>query len=431
LSGLKYREALLIYKLNYINMKPIILLSPQYTVHSHKLSVKLIVLLFAMNYSLVSFDCFSQTAINTTGANPNNSAMLDVSSSNQGVLINRMNTTQMNNIASPAEGLLIFNVETGCFEAYVNGAWNNLSCPTPCTAPPPPIATTASGISTTSFVANWIASPGATAYYLDVSTVNTFASFLPGYHNLNIGNATSFTVGGLTVNTSYYYQVRAGTGLGCFSGNSNYITVFVASWSCGSPLTVAHTAGSVAPITTTISYATVSTPITGATECWITQNLGASSQATAPLDASYAARGWFWSYDNERGYDYNTSCTPTFANVNGTDGSWIAAHDPCNLLLNVNGQTGWRMPTLEETYQARLNAPFSSIYSAYLSVLKIGGVGYLNYPDGSLTGSGTGGIYATSTGTGSADYVLFLFSSYLHSVIYANTYAFPVRCVKP
>jgi len=43
-----------------------------------------------------------------------------------------MTTIQRSAISSPAEGLLIFNTTTKCFESYVGGAWNIVSCPTPC-----------------------------------------------------------------------------------------------------------------------------------------------------------------------------------------------------------------------------------------------------------------------------------------------------------
>jgi hypothetical protein len=172
---------------------------------------------------LFSMNIYSQVGINTNGAAPNNSAMLDVSSTSSGILINRMSTVQMNAIVTPAEGLMIFNVDNSCFYTYVNGAWKSMSCPTPCTVPSAPAATAATALNSGSFLANWNVSSGATSYLLDVSTVNTFATCLPAYNNLNVGNVTSFTIAGLTTSTPYYYRLRAVTGL-CKSSNSNIIT---------------------------------------------------------------------------------------------------------------------------------------------------------------------------------------------------------------
>jgi len=63
---------------------------------------------------------------------------------------------------------------------------------------------------------------GATSYLLDVSTSNTFGTYVPGYRDLNVGNLTSKNVTSLTANTSYYYRVRAFNGNDT-SPNSNVI----------------------------------------------------------------------------------------------------------------------------------------------------------------------------------------------------------------
>jgi RHS repeat-associated protein len=65
---------------------------------------------------------------------------------------------------------------------------------------------------------------GATGYRLDVSTSSTFASYVTGYQNLDVGNVTSRAVSGLAASTSYYYRVRAYNGNGT-SANSNVISV--------------------------------------------------------------------------------------------------------------------------------------------------------------------------------------------------------------
>ncbi len=58
----------------------------------------------------VSMNAAAQNVgINATGSNPDGSAMLDVSSTTKGLLIPKMTTTQQNAIASPANGLIIFN----------------------------------------------------------------------------------------------------------------------------------------------------------------------------------------------------------------------------------------------------------------------------------------------------------------------------------
>jgi len=66
-------------------------------------------------------------AINTTGAEPANSAMLDVSSTEKGILIPRMTEAQRTAIVSPATGLLVYqNDGSEGFYYYGGSAWKRL-----------------------------------------------------------------------------------------------------------------------------------------------------------------------------------------------------------------------------------------------------------------------------------------------------------------
>ncbi len=60
-----------------------------------------------------------------------------------------------------------------------------------------------------SFMAMWPSVTGAKGYLLDVSTSSSFDSFVDGYHNLDVGDATGRVVTGLSRGTTYYYRVRA------------------------------------------------------------------------------------------------------------------------------------------------------------------------------------------------------------------------------
>jgi phosphodiesterase/alkaline phosphatase D-like protein len=97
--------------------------------------------------------------------------------------------------------------------------------PTPTCAPPAaPSAQTANNITFSSFTARWGSVIGATGYRLDVSTSNTFTTYVLGYQDLDVGNVISFPVTGLNANTTYYYRVRAYNGCGT-SPNSSVKTV--------------------------------------------------------------------------------------------------------------------------------------------------------------------------------------------------------------
>jgi hypothetical protein len=74
--------------------------------------------------SLVSTAAITQNvAINGTGAAPAASAMLDVSSTTQGILIPRMSTAQRTAIAAPATGLRVYDTTTGGFWFYDGTIW--------------------------------------------------------------------------------------------------------------------------------------------------------------------------------------------------------------------------------------------------------------------------------------------------------------------
>ncbi|MDF1699162.1 MAG: hypothetical protein P1U56_25130 [Saprospiraceae bacterium] len=74
-----------------------------------------------------SFIGFSQSVgINTTGANPDPSALLDVVSTEKGMLVPRMDSLQRKAISSPALGLLVFDVDYNSFWFYNGVTWSNI-----------------------------------------------------------------------------------------------------------------------------------------------------------------------------------------------------------------------------------------------------------------------------------------------------------------
>src|SRR6266403_2983240 len=88
----------------------------------------------------------------------------------------------------------------------------------------PPIETLSSVPPTrSSFMATWDNLSGATGYFLDVSTSNSFSNYVDGYHDLDVGNVNGRAVTGLNPGTTYYYRVRPYTGAGS-GGYSNGTT---------------------------------------------------------------------------------------------------------------------------------------------------------------------------------------------------------------
>src|SRR6266480_4786884 len=64
------------------------------------------------------------------------------------------------------------------------------------------------------FIATWRSVSAAKGYLLDVSTSNSFSSYVDGYHGLDVGNVNGRAVTGLNPGTTYYYRVRPYTGAG-------------------------------------------------------------------------------------------------------------------------------------------------------------------------------------------------------------------------
>ena len=167
----------------------------------------------------------------------------------------------------------------------------------------------------------------------------------------------------------------------------------VTSFKICNNLIVSHTAGvNGAPVSKTVTYHTISSSLSGAARCWITQNLGSDQQAGIATDGTDASSGWYWQFNRVQAYQYSGSRLP--AGWNGTnDGSnsWLAGNDPCNLLLGI----GWRLPTATET--ATVIGGWTGYGSAYASVLKLHASGYLNMSNGLIYSRGAAGAYWSST----------------------------------
>lgn len=91
--------------------------------------IRKFILLFFINIIFLSFQLLNaqSVGINSTGVAPNPSAMLDVSSTNSGMLIPRMTQTQRDAIDNPATGLMIYQTDyTRGFYYYDGDEWIQL-----------------------------------------------------------------------------------------------------------------------------------------------------------------------------------------------------------------------------------------------------------------------------------------------------------------
>jgi hypothetical protein len=94
-------------------------------------TVKFTLIAFIVSFVTITVNAQNQgVAINSDGAQADQSAMLDVKSTTGGILIPRMTQTQRNNISSPATGLLVYQTDnTDGFYYYDGAGWNYIGAP--------------------------------------------------------------------------------------------------------------------------------------------------------------------------------------------------------------------------------------------------------------------------------------------------------------
>ncbi len=78
---------------------------------------------FLFSFLLFISLSFSQVGINKTGATPDVSAMLDIQSTDSGLLIPRMTADQRDAIDNPANGLIIYNIDDNKFYYFAGNEW--------------------------------------------------------------------------------------------------------------------------------------------------------------------------------------------------------------------------------------------------------------------------------------------------------------------
>ncbi|TQM46800.1 hypothetical protein BDE36_4551 [Arcticibacter tournemirensis] len=246
-----------------------------------------------------------------------------------------------------------------------------------------------------------------------------------------LGDFTA-AINGLEDGKTYYVRAFATN-----SAGTGYSPTSVRFKIC-KPIDAIHVAGlNGAPENKTVKYNAISTEISGALMCWITQNLGSDRQALAVNDDTESSSGWYWQFNRSQGYKHDgTSYSPKngwtawTTSISEWNVGWAYANDPCGLLLG----SGWRLPTSTEWSTA--DAPpqnWNSSVDAYKSVLKLHLAGYLTAGAGALTGRGTTGYYWSNSFVGSTyvDAYAMLITGTSSSVVGLNkANATPVRCVR-
>lgn len=549
----------------------------------------LYIILFVLLF-LVTNGIYGQVGVNQDGSAPHGSAMLDVKSTNRGFLPPRMTTAERDAISSPADGLMIYNLDCQSVQVFSGGLWAPLGNPEALEAPAtiyesdyhctnyhsafsiPPVpgatgyhwsvpadAEIISGQGTT-HISVLIGTQGGSVCAAAVNNCNrgpelcvpinltpeppypalsitasanpacstelvtfTASYFISGdlmglqwyVNNTPAGNGDTFTYAPaqndivhcvmqttepcrgflevmsnmitMTVNPSYYtsvsiatsannicngtpvtftatpvnggtspgYQWKKNSAIIAGATNATYTynpansdviqCVLTSSLTCpiGNPassnsisMTVqtsiakSHVAGSVAPVTKSVTYGLISNIPGEPSKCWITRNLGASSQAAAANTSTEVTAGWYWQFNRKQGFKHDgTTRTPntTWVSSINQNSDWTAANDPCTIEL---GGT-WRIPTLTEWDNVRASGPWYSWSGTFGSDLKLHAAGYLTVSTGALSNRGVVGYYWSSTQSTNTSARSLFFDSVSAGMDYPNkANASTLRCIK-
>jgi hypothetical protein len=166
-------------------------------------------------------------------------------------------------------------------------------------------------------------------------------------------------------------------------------------------------AGTVAPVSKTVTYGTVFNIPGEPLKCWITSNLGADHQAYAVDDPIEASAGWYWQFNRKQGYKYDTARTPNTVWINSIieNSDWIALNDPCTLELG----TGWRIPTVSEW--ANISVTWYDWTDPWNSGLKLHAAGFLYFNGLGVVQRGSTAWYWSSSQHDVSSGYDFIFSS--------------------
>jgi len=245
-----------------------------------------------------------------------------------------------------------------------------------------------------------------------------------------MGTLTTKTETGLSCGTSYTRYAWAYCN--CTHSNTpvSMTETTIACWDCGDNLTIVHVADTVAPVSKTVTYGTV-TGINGApTKCWITSNLGSDHQADSVDDPTEASAGWYWQFNLSQGYKHDdVGRTPnTTWNYNiSVYSDWIAVEDPCTLELG----TGWRLPTSTEYNLIDASGAWSNWNGPWNSLLKMHAAGKLDWGTGVLGDRGAVGSYWSATqSNASMAFDLNFYANACGNQLTTKSFGYSIRCLK-
>jgi hypothetical protein len=389
----------------------------------------------------------AQVKVSEQGGQPDASAVFELESSTMGFLPPRLTVQERNAIQNPADGLVIFNVTSGCLNYRLAGIWMDV-CGTL------PVG------SVTSLDCNGIEVTGSLAQGAPASGVSFSLPYSGGnggaYGSLSI-SSTGVTGLQATIEAGSF---SAGSGTLLFSvsgtpqqlGLANF-AVSIGGHSCSLSLDVQFACGASAVDFTyrniSVSYATVERNYGGAvgTRCWMDRNLGALQVALSSGDVNAFGDLFQWGRGADGHQDRSSSTTNSLSGSDqpGNSNFIVVSSNPPrdwrspqnnSLWQGVSGinnpcPAGWRLPTEAEFVAEKDSWSTPNAAGAIGSPLKWPMAGYRIDITGGVSNTGIRGLYWSGTVSGTSSRALD-FGGGGVSMLTAGGRAdgFSVRCIK-
>ena len=363
------------------------------------------------------------------GETPDPSALLDVRSTDQGVLLPRLTTVQRDAIPNPAMGLTIFNTTSNCLEANLGTSsapvWERMKCRTGVIS-----TLDCSGSTITGTL-----SAGQTASGVSASVPYTGSN--GGVHDGQTVISTGVT--GLTATLT----------AGNFASGTGSLTYAITGTpaSAGTASFALNMGGQICTLNVSVSYVCRAKVNDTDYKNFLCHNLGAANTSADPFTPTWEINGGYWQWGRlAQAAEGPTATDPKNGAVGGwntttaANGSWTdgskTSNDPCPAGYRVPTKAQWDgvIANNTRTSVGTFNSSTTTNYGAGVKFgeqLMLPAAGFRSNVSGALLNRGNDGNYWSSTVSGnSSAWVLGFNSSVAYTYGSGNrALGLSVRCV--